>query len=366
MGGIRVLVLSARIGEGHVTVAEQLAAQLRARSDVQDVGLHTDLNVMGDRFGRFMTRSFEVHLDRVGWTYDLAYRAFFEQSLPRRCGHLALAALGQRGLRRTIAAFRPDVVVTEYPLLSAALGQLRSLGRLSVPVASTISDPAGLYYWAHPGIDLHLVAWPEAQAEVDRIAGPGRSAVVRPPIAPGFLGPADATVARAELDLPPGVPVVLVSGGGWGMGDLIGAAEVARQLIPDGTVICLAGRNASVYTALSERFAQDDRVLVLGFTDRMPELLKVAAALIHTTGGTTALEARATGCPLINYGTGVAHVRAHARALQEWGIAEWAPDGDSLPPALRRALAGGRRPPGVATGLPGAAELIVGLAVSGV
>ncbi|HTW13092.1 MAG TPA: hypothetical protein VME01_10125, partial [Solirubrobacteraceae bacterium] len=183
MGGIRVLVLCADIGEGHVTVAQQLVAQLRARSEVEHVGLRTDLAVMGERFGRFMTRGFEVHLDDVGWTYDLAYRVFFERSLPRRGGHLALAALGQRGLRHTIAGFRPDVVVTEYPLLSAALGQLRSLGRLSVPIVSSISDPAGLFYWAHPGVDMHLLAWPEAQAEVERIAGPGRSAAVRPPIA---------------------------------------------------------------------------------------------------------------------------------------------------------------------------------------
>jgi UDP-N-acetylglucosamine:LPS N-acetylglucosamine transferase len=187
--GIRALVMCADIGEGHVTVARSLAEDLASRADVQAVELRTDLDVMGPRLGRFLTRGFEVHLDRIGWSYDLAYRVFFERSAPRQAAHLALAALGGRGLSRTIRAFRPDVVVTEYPVLSAALGQLRALGRLDVPVCSSISDPAGLYYWAHPGIDLHLLSWQEALAEAERIAGLGKAVAVRPLIDSRFTAP---------------------------------------------------------------------------------------------------------------------------------------------------------------------------------
>src|SRR5436305_9946738 len=129
---------------------------------------------MGPRLGRFLTNGFHVHIDDVGWSYELAYRVFFQLAAPRHAAHLALAALGGRALRRTIAESRADVVVVEYPVLSATLGQLRALGRPAVPVCSSISDPAGLYYWAHPGIDLHLLSWPEALDEVERIAGPAR------------------------------------------------------------------------------------------------------------------------------------------------------------------------------------------------
>jgi processive 1,2-diacylglycerol beta-glucosyltransferase len=378
---LRVLVLCAEIGEGHVTVARSLAAGLQADERVEAVELRTDLEVMGRRFGRFMTGGFHVHLDGIGWTYELAYRIFFERRIPRAAGQLALAALGGRGLKRTIAEFRADVVVTEYPVLSAALGQLRALGRMPVPVCSSISDPAGLYYWAHPGIDLHLLAWPEAQAEVDRIAGPGRAVPVRPPIDPRFLEPLPTDEARTRLQLPPAGAgrVVVVSGGGWGLGDLTGAVEIAlttggaeRTSAPSGaagaagaagemTVIVLAGRSDAAARRLHQRFDDDPRVRVVGFTEQMPELLAAADALIHTTGGTTALEARVSGCPLINYGTGVAHVRAHARALAKLGVAEWAPDRAALPAVLTRALAAGRREPLDVAALPPAADLIIEL-----
>jgi len=159
---------------------------------------------------------------------------FFQLAPPRQAAHLAVAALGGRGLRRTIAESRADVVVVEYPVLSATLGQLRSLGRLAVPVCSSISDPAGLYYWAHPGIDLHLLSWPEAVREVERIAGAGKAAAVRPLVDPRFGQAPPLGEARAALELPVGTPVLLVSGGGWGLGDLAGATGIALQTVPEG------------------------------------------------------------------------------------------------------------------------------------
>jgi processive 1,2-diacylglycerol beta-glucosyltransferase len=362
---VRVLVLCADIGEGHVTVARALAADLESRSDVAAVELRTDLEVLGPRLGRMLTRGFHTHIEEIGWTYELAYRVFFGSSVARRASELALAALGGAGLRRTISEFGADVVVAEYPVISAALGELRRLGRLHVPVCSSISDPAGLYYWAHPGVDLHLLSWAESRAEVDRIAGPGRAAAIKPLVDRRFFDAPDAGAARVELDLPADGPVVVVSGGGWGLGDLTGATRAALAHDPAVFVVALAGRSAETEARLRGAVgSHGERVRVLGFTEEMPSLLAAADALIHTTGGTTALEARLVGCPLINFGTGVAHVREHARALSDLGLAEYAPDLAALDGALRRALARGRGERLGMAALPDAAELVVGVARS--
>ncbi len=358
---MRVLILCAGIGEGHLTVARSLAADLSARSDVEAVELRSDLGVLGERLGSFLTRGFELHLDQLGWSYELAYRLFFERKLGRKLGQLALAALGGRALRRTIAASGADVVVIDYPLLSAALGELRLAGRLQVPLCSSILDPAGLYYWAHPGIDLHLLAWPQSVAEVERIAGPGRAAAVRPMVDRRWLQPPDRAAARALLELPERAPVVVVSGGGWGVGDLSGAVSIASMAVPEAVVVCLAGHSERKRAQLAAAHHGDERVRVLAFTDRMPELLAAADLLIHTTGGTTAFEAWLVGCRLINYGTGPAHVRAHARALESWGLGVRAPDRSALGPAILRALSAEQPLPLALDGLPDAAALIAGL-----
>jgi hypothetical protein len=55
-------------------------------------------------------------------------------------------------------------------------------------------------------------------------------------------------------------------------------------------------------------------------------------------------------------------VRAHARALAEFGLAAWAPDRAALEPAVRHALAAGRNAPMTFDLLPRAADVILGVA----
>ena len=47
-----------------------------------------------------------------------------------------------------------------------------------MPCYSSITDLAGLRFWAHPGIDLHFVTHPESMEEVEQIAGAGQRPVV--------------------------------------------------------------------------------------------------------------------------------------------------------------------------------------------
>jgi processive 1,2-diacylglycerol beta-glucosyltransferase len=355
--GVRVLILCADVGAGHVTVVEALAERLQRRADVRDVTVSTTLTVLGERFGRFLMRGFERHLE-VKWTYDLAFRLVMGFAPARWFGITALYRLGGRPLLRFIERERPDVIVAEYPLINAILGELRRRRRLDVPVCASISDPSSLHFWARPGIDVHLLSWAESRQEVDRIAGPGYAEAVVPLVARRFISPPSQDAARRALRLPVRGRVVVVSGGGWGVGDLDGAVEVALAR-SDATVVCLAGRNDRLRERLELRHAGDARVRVLGFTTRMPDLLAAADALVHSTGGTTCLEARVCGCPTINYGFAVGHVRAHAEAMRDLGIAELARSADELGPILERVLAGGRRPPLALDGLRPADDVVV-------
>src|SRR5207248_6302302 len=60
---VRVLVLTAAIGEGHVTAARSLAARLERRPEVDAVDLRSDLDVLGSRLGPFLTAGFHTHLE---------------------------------------------------------------------------------------------------------------------------------------------------------------------------------------------------------------------------------------------------------------------------------------------------------------
>jgi UDP-N-acetylglucosamine:LPS N-acetylglucosamine transferase len=132
--------------------------------------------------------------------------------------------------------------------------------------------------------------------------------------------------------------VVIVSGGGWGVGDLEGAVRACLQL-PAAVVVCLSGRNEPLQTQLSKAFAGEARVRVLGFTTQMSELLAASDALVHSTGGVTCLEALVRGCPIVAYGAPPGHARRTARVMASLGLLQSADSLPQLVAALGRAFA---------------------------
>ncbi len=294
---------------------------------------------------------------RMHWFFDLEYLLF--SRLPtRRLGQFVLYRLTRRRLLE--AAARYDLVVSTYPIASEVLGRLRAHGALRVPVCSAITDLAALRYWAHPGVDLHLVTHPESIEEVESIAGRGSARAVRVLTVPGFLTPPTVARARRLLALPLDAGVVAVSGGGWGVGDLAGAVRTALEL--DGVrVLLLCGRNEALRQRLAGAF--DKRVRVLGFVDDMPTLLAATDVLVHSTAGLTVLEAHMLGCRVISYGWGVGHVRVNNRAFARFGLAEVVRSRRHLREGLERALAAPRTPHlDEFAELPAAAELVLALA----
>jgi len=354
----RVLILSADVGEGHAAAARALAEQLRATPGGPEVTVIDGLAGMGRLLRLVVEDGYRTQLRFIPWSYSIMYW-LLEHVLPVRW--MAIAALygfGSRPLRRRIAQHDPDVVVSTYPAVTVVLARLRRRGYVRCATMATITDLTGLFFWAQPGIDMHLVNYPESAQAVERIAGPDSASLVRPLIAAEFLEPCDREHARRRAGLPTEGRVILVSGGGWGVGDIEGAVRELTRL-PDATLVCLAGRNDAMRRKLAGTFASDPRVRVLGFTDNMPDLLAGADALVHSTGGVTCLEANARGCPVISYGLPVGHARVNTTAMAKLDLLRLAGTRTELVDHVEATCA--RRPPlnGSATAGLRAAEVVM-------
>jgi processive 1,2-diacylglycerol beta-glucosyltransferase len=357
----RVLVLSAAIGEGHDLPARQLVADLLERRPDAYAPIVDGLQAMGGLLERVIMGGSSFHSAWGNRAFDVGYALAFHVPPTRRLTNRMMELLGSRGLLAAIARERPDAIVSTYPGTTEVLGRLRRGGRLTVPVVSAITDLAALRTWAHPGVDLHLVTHPESDAEVRAIAGADARVVpVRGLDDPRFAAPPAREDARRELELPLGARVVVVSGGGWGVGDLGGAVDAALAL--GGTfVIVMCGRNELLRDRLALRFAGNERVRPIGFTTQVPDLFAAADVLVHSTAGLTVLEAAVLGCPVISYGWGRGHIRANNRGYVEHGIADVARSRPELAAALRRALARRRSPDPAYARLPLAADVVLGL-----
>jgi processive 1,2-diacylglycerol beta-glucosyltransferase len=355
----RIAVFTASIGAGHDLPAEVLAVALRERGATADV--IDGLPIAGPVARGIIGGASSLDSTAGNLAFDAGYFLGTRFAPARKVGSRVIEQIAGRRFEAYMREHPADVVVSTYPLWTELFGRMRRAGTLATPVVSAITDLAALNYWAHPGVDLHLLTHPESEPEVRSIAGPGaRIEAVHGLTDLRFCDPPERSVARAELELPARGSLVVVSGGGWGVGDLQGATDTALHYGAD-TVVVLVGHNERARDRMLAAYGEDARVQVWGFTDRMVSLLAAADVLIHSTAGLTVLEALMCDCRVVSYGWARGHIRINNRAYERLGMVAVAKTRPQLAHALIHALAAPPLGPQVPD-LPAAADLVLGMA----
>jgi len=349
----RVLVLSADVGEGHAAAARALAEQAAGKADVE-VEVIDGLAAMGRLLRPVVEDGYRWQLRFVPWTYSLVYWLLEHVGPARWYAHWSLCAFGAKPLARAIQERDPDVVVSTYPAVTVVLAHLRRRGVIRCPTVATITDLTGLFFWAQPGIDMHLAMYESSLPDVERIAGRDSAQLVRPLVSERFHEKRCPRETRRALGLPVEGRMLVVSGGGWGVGDIEGAVRELCHVDAVTSVVCLAGRNEALRRRLEKVFADEPIVQVWGFTDQMPQLLVAADALVHSTGGVTCLEATAVGTPIVSYGLPVGHARINTRAMAQLDLLKLAHDTTHLREQVQGCIERAAATPPVAVAAAGA------------
>jgi processive 1,2-diacylglycerol beta-glucosyltransferase len=333
---LRVLVFTAPVADGHVAAANALAEEIRDADPGVEVTVQDAWRSLGPVSRWFLRDLYRWQLRAAPWLFAGLHGSLRRSGLLRWVVASVLSRAASRPLLRLARRHPAHVVVSTWPPATMVLGRLRLRGKVRVPVCATITDFAGLELWTSQGVDLHLVMHESLVSRVERLAGRGSARAVAPLVSARFRAPRPAVEARRALALPEEATVVVVSGGGWGVGDLAGGVRAALTR-EDAFVVCLAGRERDTRIRLEREFANEPRVRVLGFTEAMSDLLAAADVLVHSTGGVTCLEALASGCPIVAYGAPPGHTPLLAREMDALGLVTHARCSSELAAALSRA-----------------------------
>ena len=193
---------------------------------------------------------------RFLWLWDVGFWVFAGFAMTRRVTQWMLDALRlARAPAADLAHRKPDIIVSVYPHATEVLGRLRRNGRLHVPVCAVITDLAGAAVLGDPGRRPP----PRHPSRVDRGGAldrrRGRPRALRPRLhragVPRAARGRTRRGRRSKLD--PGAKIVLVSGGGWGVGDVEGAVREVLEVKGVDQVVCLCGRNEELRDAARAR-----------------------------------------------------------------------------------------------------------------
>ncbi len=313
----RVLLVSARMGAGHQGAAVELARRLTERGREPVIVDFLDafpraLSVAWERFYRYQLR---YAPDSYEKSYQLFYRhpALWEPFVSFE------RMLAGRRVMAWARAHDPDVIVSTYSFATLVLGRLRQEGALTVPVANFLTDFGVHPRSVHPAVDLDLAlhAWP-GQAATNLTSRP--ATVAGPAVSPAFTDRAGAAGRRAEgrrrLGVGDSDRLVLVAAGSWGVGEHI--VDTVAAIVGSGRfrVATVCGSDVK----LRRRLEGAGLDIVLGWTDRMPELMAAADVVVENAGGLTSLEAFAAGVPVVTFRPIPGHGRDNVKGMVSAGV----------------------------------------------
>lgn len=334
----RVLVVSASMGEGHDGAARELVRRLARLG--HEATMVDFLDAPPLKIGALTRVAYRFQLRRAPWSYDVTYKLWPKFPLLCRAFTVVLTVLTGRQQLRWIREFKPDVVVTTYPLASLVLGRMRLQRRVTIPAVTFVTDFAVHPLWVHPGIDLTLCV--HSQAATVATERTGRHArAPGPMVAERFRNErADRQRMRTRLGLGPDDRAVLVVAGSWGVGE-VGQAFDTIGTSGRYTPIAVCGRNES----LQEGLAQRPHGIALGWTDDMPALMAACDVLVQNGGGLTCMEAFAVGLPVVTYLPLPGHGRDNGDEMERAGVAAYVRTAGELLPVLDQvtSLAGRRQ-----------------------
>lgn len=300
----RILVCSASVGGGHVRAAQAMELALRERlpdGHVENVDLLELTN------GAFRKLYGEAYLDLVnraphllGWLYDVLDAPPEREHRKRDRFRLAFERLNLRRFESLLTEGNWDLVVNTHFLPTELVAALRSKGRVDVPQMTVTTDFATHRLWLHAPCERYSTATEEGARYLQAL-GVDRDAirVTGIPIHPVFSRLPSRRACLESQGLEGDRPIVLQLAGGFGVGPVERIHRSLLELNRPIELVTVTGRNEEARAKLSAlEVPSRHRRHVLGFTDRIHELMAVADLVISKPGGLTTSEVLACGAAM--------------------------------------------------------------------
>jgi len=290
----RILILTASFGEGHNTAARSVAQGILAVSGGDaEVLVFDPYSKTNPKFNRMIQVGYSVMINRYPKIWNLTFSVLSQPGLLEKM----LPTMGalETAIRELWREFRPDLVVSTYPVFSFFVDRLRKahLG-FREPFVMVVTDSTRINSaWYRCWSDQFVV--PDESTMQVLIQGgvpPERIQALGFPVSLEFE---KVQPLSAEAKPPWKVLYMPSTRKGWA---LRAVQEILK--IPNVELTILTAKNAALRAQLDESgLSAKANVNVLGWTDQMPHLMAASHVFIGKAGGAVVQEALAAQCPFI-------------------------------------------------------------------
>jgi processive 1,2-diacylglycerol beta-glucosyltransferase len=299
----RILILSASVGAGHTRAAQAVELAVRQLDPTAAVRNLDVLELTNRAFRAVYSKLYFQLANKsphvLGYFYDLMDRPGGPDDFSARL-RLLLQKLNLSALLDLLKSDPADVVVNTHFLPAEIIASLRKKKKFNAPQLTVTTDFEVHRLWLNQPTDHYFTATDEGAACLQGWGVPaGDITVAGIPIHPVFAQENDRDKCLARHNLKGDRPIVLQSAGGFGIGPIAKIFDAVLAVQTPLEVVAVCGKNADAKAQLEKvKVPARHRVQVLGFTDKMDELMTCADVVVGKPGGLTTSEALACGAAM--------------------------------------------------------------------
>lgn len=319
----KVLIMSASTGGGHNRAARAIKEELESRT-IDNMSIECEivdsLKLVNNTMDKVISRGYEKSALYTPKAYGSVYR-FSETTIASKNEFKTnpLTSLMARKFKHLLNESTPDLIIGTHPFPMIALSTLKknnnihSLSRSESfykstkvdipPMISVLTDYTTHSTWIQNEIDYYIVGH-EYVKELLVYEGVDSEKVKAfgIPVEKSFLSHRDRETVLTELGLSPEKLTVLLMGGSFGAGNIKETLEDLIAIDRDFQILVIAGRNEHLKDKLSKMLdstIHNKNICLLGYTNKMNDILASIDVLISKPGGLTTTEALLNDVPMI-------------------------------------------------------------------
>ncbi len=321
---MRVLILAATTGGGHMRAADALKEYILSQDENAEIKIEDVIEYISPFVNKAVTGGYVYMAKNTPTMYGTFYKSIDDENSPvNRTVEMVTVSFKKR-LMPLIEEFKPDIIVTTHSLATELYASLKKLLGLKIPIISILTDFAIHQTYIYEGVDAYVVS---SRKMVDDLVSRGVERVrVYPygiPVKQEFYKEIDRLTAFESEGLDPELPTILIMAGSFGVTDILKIYHKIVKSPEDFQIIVITGKNEKLYDnferylkriTIKNTLAEINEIIkpnskkrrriaskptkLLYFTNEVEKYMHMADLIVTKPGGLTVTEAISVGLPM--------------------------------------------------------------------
>ena len=332
----KILIFYASYGGGHLNAAKSIKQYIDENYPEYEAELIDCMKYVNKPIERITTAAYREMAKKIPWAWGKMYNDSQKESIMHITSKTS--AFFAIKMLKLLREKNPELVISTHPFGSQMCSYLKRKGKISVKVATILTDFAAHDQWilGHEFINYYFVSNEKMKKYLISKNIPENSIFITGiPISNRFLKIYDKKEILNTLNFSENKKTVLFFGGGaFGLGEshTVNIFRTLVQNFDNIQIIAISGKNKKmneIFLNIVKENHKEDEIKVLEFTDKVPELMSISDFVVSKPGGLTTSETLASGLPIIVIDPIPGQEEENAKFLEANGAGIWIKDDES-------------------------------------